>query len=29
MLVLTSLVSGGLKKAVEHFYFHDTPATYV
>jgi len=29
MLVLTSLVSAGLKKAVEHFYFHDTPTTYV
>ena len=29
MLVLTSLVSAGLKKAVEHFYFHDTLATYV
>ena len=26
MLVLTSLVSAGLKKAVEHFYFHDTLA---
>ena len=29
MLVLMSLVSAGLKKAVEHFYFHDTSATYV
>ena len=28
MLVLTSLVSAGLKKAVDNFYFHDTPATY-
>ena len=29
MLVLTSLASAGLKKAVEHFYFHDTLAAYV